>query len=428
MAYEGAKMRLHGSFYPPGDKSVSHRIVLISLISTGASQVQNFSGARDCMTSVRVVNELGGEIVVSPEKIRVTGLGRKLKTGVRLDCENSGTTIRLLMGILSPNIGEFFLDGDDSLRNRPMERVAAPLRLMGANVSCSESGKPPVRIIGSPLSGIEYQLPTPSAQLKSAILLAGIQSSGDTVLIEKIPSRDHTEILLRSCGANIEKTSLGWKVSESSLIMPPDYYVPGDISSACFFICAATIVPGSSVESRKVLLNPTRIGALDVLKRMGANVETCLDRHCLESGGEIYGDVKAGFSGRLKPFEVTREETPLLVDEVPILALVATQAEGVSVFHDVSELRIKESDRVQAIMTELNSMGANLETRGDSLLVHGPTKLLPRPRLESYGDHRIAMTLRIAGLLSNSFPEIIDESCIAISYPNFNDTLRKLMK
>lgn len=425
-------MKIEGSFYPPGDKSISHRLALMSLISRGACEIRNFSSARDCMTSLRIVGELGGMVRIESERLLIRGIDRRLKSGASMDCENSGTTIRLLMGILSPNHGDFQLDGDQSLRNRPMERVAIPLREMGANIICSEMGKPPVRIIGSDLHGIEFRLPTPSAQVKSAVLLAGIQTEGQTSVVELIPSRDHTEILLRKCGADIEKTQSGWSVRKSTLTMPERYYVPGDASSACFFICAATVIPGSRVVARKVLLNPTRTGAISVLKRMGADMETLIhhgaDSTHADDPGEIYGDITARFNGALKPFEVSPEETPLLVDEVPILALVATQATGSSVFHDVSELRIKESDRVQAIVSQLNSMGAHLETRGDSLYIHGPTKLVARNNMESFGDHRIAMTLKMAGLISDSFPKINDEDCIGISYPDFTDTLESLVK
>ena len=425
-------MKLVGSFSPPGDKSISHRLALISLIASGKSEIQNFSNARDCITSVRLLAGMGADVKCDPAQIVINGLDSRLKTGLRLDCENSGTTIRLLMGLLSPNKGEFVLDGDSSLRNRPMERVAIPLRCMGANIECSDNGKPPVRIRGASLTGIEYELPVPSAQLKSAILFAGIQAEGLTHVVETVPSRDHTEILLKSCGANIQKTADGWSVSRSSLTMPQRYHVPGDISSACFFLCASIIVPGSTVLAQRVLLNPTRIGAVNVLERMNANIrvfdQVLTDTSTDGRSGEVYGKIEAQFSKDLLPFEVSAKETPLLVDEVPILALVATQANGTSIFNDVSELRVKESDRVEAIMSQLNSMGAKIETVGDSLLIHGPTKLRMAKKLRSFGDHRIAMTLKIAGLLADYRPEIDDETCIEISYPNFDDTLRTLAK
>ncbi len=425
-------MKLEGAFFPPGDKSISHRLALISLIAHGKSEIKNFSIARDCMTSLKLLAEMGGCVKYESAKIIINRPDSRLRTGLKLDCENSGTTIRLLMGILSPNEGEFVLDGDDSLRKRPMERVAIPLRSMGANIECSDYGKPPVRICGTSLTGIEYKLPVPSAQLKSAILLAGIQSEGQTHVIETVPSRDHTEILLKGCGADIQKTANGWRVSKSALTMPERYYVPGDISSACFFLCAAIVVPGSRVLAQRVLLNPTRVGAINVLQRMNANIRVIShsqeDTSADGRSGELHGDIQALFSEDLAPFEVSAEETPSLVDEVPILALVATQANGISIFHDVSELRVKESDRVQAVMSQLNSMGAKIEAVGDSLMVHGPTKLKITQKLRSFGDHRIAMTLKIAGLLADCRPNIDDESCIEISYPNFDETLRTLIK
>ena len=425
-------MKLHGAFCPPGDKSISHRLALISLIASGKTEIKNFSNARDCMTSLSLLASMGGRVEHDQERITIKGLNAHLKSGLRLDCENSGTTIRLLMGILSPNAGDFVLDGDSSLRNRPMERVAIPLRRMGANIVCSESGMPPVRISGASLTGIEYEMPIPSAQLKSAILFAGIQAEDSTHVIESIPSRDHTEIMLKSCGADIKRTSKGWIVKKSAIHMPENYYVPGDISSACILICGEILVPGSRILAQRVLLNPTRVGAIRVLQRMGASMGMLMNGTGNvpkdDYSGELYGDIEAAFSGNLKPFEVSAEETPSLVDEVPILALVATQANGTSIFQNVSELRVKESDRVHAVMSQLNSMGAKIETVGDSLLIHGPTKLKTAQKLRSFGDHRIAMTLKIAGLLADCRPDIDDESCIGISYPTFDETLRTLTK
>lgn len=425
-------MKLCGAFFPPGDKSISHRLALISLVASGKTEIQNFSNARDCMTSLRLLASLGGRVERAPERIIINGLNAQLRSGLRLDCENSGTTIRLIMGILSANDGKFVLDGDSSLRNRPMERVAIPLRAMGANIECSESGMPPVRISGVSLTGIEYEMPIPSAQLKSAILFAGLQAEGSTHVIESIPSRDHTEILLKSCGADIKRTSRGWIVNKSAINLPKTYYVPGDISSACFLICGAILVPGSKILAQRVLMNPTRIGAINVLQRMGANIGMVVNSKGTvpadDCHGESFGDIEAAFTENLTPFEVSAQETPSLVDEVPILALVATQANGTSIFHDVSELRVKESDRVQAVMSQLNSMGAKIEAVGDSLLIHGPTKLKIAQKLRSFGDHRIAMTLKIAGLLSSHWPDIDDESCIEISYPNFDETLRTMIK
>lgn len=416
-----APRSLSGVFAPPGDKSISHRVGLFSLLAGGTCRVENYSPCADCQSTLGAVTALGGRLERQGQVLVLTGAQGRLNPRAEVDCGNSGTTFRLLMGLLAGRPGAYRLDGDESLRRRPMERVAAPLRLMGASVSTSE-GRPPVTISGSELRGIDYALPVASAQLKSALLLAGLQAVGPTTVYEPAPSRDHSERLLALCGAAISRRE-GWaKVEASALTLPASLRVPGDASSAAFFLCAAAITPGSRVTAEGVLLNPTRTGFLTVLERMGARLGVTQQGQ----EPEEWGQVAAEFSSELKATEIAAEEVPLLVDEVPILALAATQARGTTVFHGVEELRIKETDRLAAITSQLGAMGAKLWTEDDRLLVQGPTPLSVPERLESFGDHRIAMTLRLAlGLAGGDFA-INDEDCAAISYPGFAADLEKL--
>lgn len=417
-------MKLSGSFCPPGDKSVSHRVALMSLLARGETIVSGYSPCQDCASTLAAVRLLGGDVHFSPDGLCLKGLGGALGESAAIDCGNSGTTMRLLMGILAGRPGVFHLDGDESLRRRPMERVAAPLRLMGAKVDCTD-GRPPVRIDGGGLKGFEYELPVASAQLKSALLLAGIQAEGLTRVIEPGPSRDHTERMLKQWGANIHHQGRAWIVKRSGLTLPPTFQVPGDTSSAAFFLCGAAFLPGSRVEAQNVLLNPTRTGWLDVLRRMGARMETGIKGE----DPEPWGSIRAEFSPELSACEVRAEEIPLLVDEVPILALAATQCRGTTIFRQVGELRVKESDRLAAIVTELGKMGARLSIQGEDLAVEGPTLLKPpREDLSAWDDHRIAMTLKIAGLLSGGEPVVQGEECAAVSYPGFTRALEALVK
>ncbi len=414
-------MPLVGRFAPPGDKSISHRVGLLSLLGRGRCQVGNFSNGRDCASTLEAVRALGGGVESQGEHLVLSGAGGRLKREANLDCGNSGTTLRLLMGLLAGSSGRFGLDGDQSLRKRPMERVATPLRQMGARIDTTE-GRPPVRITGGGLAGIDYRLPVASAQLKSALLLAGLQAEGPTTVREPAPSRDHTERLLRMAGADISRVDGGWQVRPSRLSLPERLWVPGDSSSAAFFLCAAAMWPGSDVTAESISLNPTRTGFLAVLGRMGAAVETKVD----DEAPEPWGRVRVRYRGGLRACVVERREIPLLVDEVPILALTATQAEGVTVFQGVEELRVKESNRIAAVISQLGAMGATLREEGDDLLVSGPTRLQAPAALESFGDHRIAMILRLAVAMCGGDSQIHDEACAAISYPGFAQTLREL--
>jgi len=342
-------------------------------------------------------------------------------SSVAVDCGNSGTTMRLLSGLLAGRPGRFSLDGDESLRRRPMARVADPLGEMGAKVATTE-GRPPLSIEGRELVGRRFDLAVASAQLKSALLLAGLQAEGTTEVHEPHPSRDHSELLLAAMGADLRQADGGWQVRRSALTLPSSLRVPGDISAAAFMIVAALIVPGSRVVCEGVGLNPTRIGLITVLQRMGA--ELSIEEQ--GSSPEPWGRVEAAYSPGLQATEVLPAEIPLLVDEVPILALAATQASGTTIMRAVGELRVKESDRLAAIVSQLGAMGARLKEEGDDLLIEGPTSLRTGGEYESFGDHRIAMTLAVAGLLNGELPRVAEAGCAAVSYPDFYRDLESL--
>jgi 3-phosphoshikimate 1-carboxyvinyltransferase len=415
-------MKLRGAFSPPGDKSISHRLGIISLLASGRCRVSNFASGEDCASTLGVVEALGGQVSRQENEVQLTGLAGDLAPKAELDCGNSGTTMRLLMGLLAGVGGEYRLSGDQSLSARPMERVALPLRLMGAKVETT-GGKPPVTVHGGGLDGIEYELPVASAQLKSAVLLAGLQARGVTTVIEPAASRDHTERMLAAWGAKLSGQNGVWRVEKSHVTLPPAFRVPGDASSAAFFLCGAAIMPGSEVTARGALLNPTRAGFLTVLERMG--VPLSIEQEAIEP--EPWGTVRAGYALKLRGCQIEANEIAALVDEVPILALVASQAQGTTVFKEVGELRLKETDRLAAVASQLGAMGADISERGDDLVIQGPTPLSAPARLDSFGDHRISMTLRLAGLLAGARSEIEGEQCTAISYPGFAQTLEGLL-
>ncbi len=424
-------MPLNGNFSPMGDKSISHRIALFAILAHGKCEVSNFSIGEDCLSSLASFEKLGGCVLKSedPSVITLTGLDGNIKShGITsIDCGNSGTTIRFLMGILAGlKNGNFILSGDEYLNRRPMERIASPLRSMGAEITTT-SDKPPVTICTATLKGIDYTLPVASAQLKSALLLAGLNAEGITRIFEPVPSRNHTELMLKSFGADISCTQQTISILPSSLALPEKFYVPGDPSSAAFFLTAAALIPGSDVTAKGILLNPTRTHFLEILKRMGADITIT------EQGDmpEPWGDIQVKYNGRLKAADITPVEVPLLVDEIPILALAATLASGKSAFSGLSELRIKETDRLAAIQEELGTYGADItiDTANDTdtLIINGCTELkIPDKEVDSRGDHRMAMTLRLAHLLTGASSKITKEACAAVSYPEFLSDLQRL--
>lgn len=400
-----------------GDKSISHRVAIFSAMSRGISEIENFSSARDCYSTIRCLRALGVDIEEG-RKIKINGVGiRGFKEPEDiLDAENSGTTIRLLSGLLAGQPFLSIITGDDSLRRRPMDRVIVPLSLMGAEFWARGNNRfPPMAIKGRyPLKPIEYRLPVASAQVKSALIIAGLLAEGESRIVEPLSSRDHTERLLPAFGARLKKEGNTVIVYGDQELESQKIYVPGDFSSASFFITAGLIVPGSEIVIRDVGLNPGRIGLLDVIKRMGGEVEVYQKEEILN---EPVGDVVIK-SSRLRGTTVSKEEIPILIDEVPLIAVLGAYAEGETVVRGAEELRVKESDRIRAIVTEFKKLGVDIEELPDGFVVYGPS--IPNEgTVESYNDHRIAMALAIAGLSARGPVSINNEECVAISFPDF---------
>ena len=417
---------LRGVIEIPGDKSISHRSIIFSSLADTPVEIENFLRGADCMSTVECMKSFGADIKFDGEKVFVKGNGLH---GLRepenvLDAGNSGTTLRLLMGLAAPQNFITTFTGDSSLRKRPMGRVIKPLSEMGASiVGRNENKNLPITVIGnghlqaesSKLKAITYQMPVASAQVKSAIILAGLYANGVTTIIEPAPSRDHTEKMLSAFGARIEKVGNTVKVYPAeNLTAPKKITVPNDISSAAYWIVLAAVTKNSAVTIKNVGVNQTRTGILDVMKEMGAQIEL---ENLRESGGELSADITVT-SSKLRGVEIGGEIIPRLIDEVPALAVAAAFCEGTTVIHDVGELRVKESDRLQAIADEFNKISAgSFETTATDLIIHGGlTKNFAE--CKTYADHRIAMALSIFGAAAEGV-EIDDADCVKISYPNF---------
>ena len=414
---------LKGEITIPSDKSISHRAVIFSSLANGKSVIRNFSKGKDPLSSLNICKNLGVNIYFYNEDIIVEGRGKYFNpVNKNLDCGNSGTTIRLMSGVLAGQNFDSVLFGDESLSKRPMKRVIEPLTLMGANIESNEN-KAPLKIFGSNLQGIDYQSQIASAQVKSCVLLAGIYASGTTTYKEIYPSRNHTEILLSQMGADIDiKNSI---ISiKSSELKPANIEIPGDISSAAFFIVASLIVPNSKIIIKNAGLNPTRSGILKVAQNMGANIEI-LDKH--EICGELIGDIKVEYTPNLKACNISGEIIPALIDEIPIIALLSSQAEGTTVIKDAQDLRNKESDRIKLTVSELKKLGVNIEETQDGMIIHGKSKLTGAAEVNSYKDHRLAMTLYVAGLICEKEISINDFEWVNISFPEFELLMNTLL-
>ncbi|MDR0547795.1 MAG: 3-phosphoshikimate 1-carboxyvinyltransferase [Deltaproteobacteria bacterium] len=414
-----------GTFVPPGDKSVSHRLILMALLATGESLLTGLSTGEDVATSLSAFRALGGEARSSGEDLQIIGLNRNWPRfdQLEIDCRNSGTTMRLLTGILAGIPGHYVLDGDDQLRRRPMERVAKPLRQMGAKVTC-HNGRPPVIIDGGPLTGIDYLTEHASAQLKGAVLLAGLSAKSPTTVTESLATRAHTENLINYFGGRVAAEGLKLTVTPGTLTLPPTFKTPSDPSSAAFFLTAAAFIPDSRVTAQNVLLAPTRTGFLSVLNRMGAKVTLAMT----SDSPEPVGDVTVEYAGPLTGVEVLAAEIPTLIDEIPILALAATQARGVTTFRKVDELRVKETDRLMGVRHQLGALGARVTVEGDDLFIKGPTSFIIPESLDSASDHRLAMTLSVALTAARANIPILGAESIPISYPNFMERSRLLWR
>lgn len=421
-----------GETAPPGDKSISHRAAMFAAIAVGTTQIENFATSADCASTVSCLRALGVEIEGSSLAFKVSGLG---KTGFRqpkteLDCGNSGTTMRLMSGILAGQNFESTLTGDESLRSRPMKRVVDPLEKMGAKFDHKDF-RAPITISGrNPLNAIEYELPVASAQIKSAVLLAGLNSDGTTSVIEHAQTRDHTERMLRWFGIDVieDNRVMGKKISVlgDSELTARDITVPGDISSAAFFAVAAVCLGKSDLLLKNIGLNTSRAGVVDVLQDLGADVEI-LDRR--EMCNEPVGDLRVTGSrdlGEISELTVLKGAViPNIIDEIPILAVLGTQLGGGLEIRDAAELRVKESDRIAAVVKNLKTMGAEVEEFPDGLRV-GRSQLRGAV-IDSHGDHRIAMAFAVAGLLASGETEIIRADAVDVSFPGFFDVLEKVV-
>ncbi len=409
----------------PGDKSISHRAVLLGALGEGETRVRGFGRSGDTQATVEAVRALGVEVEdVAADELVVHGVGlRGLRPG-RVDCANAGTLMRLLAGIAAGQEGTFELTGDESLSARPMERVAEPLRRMGAEVETTD-GHAPLRVTGSAaLRGIDYRLPVASAQVKSAVLLAGLNADGPTTVVEPAPSRDHTELMLEAAGARLRRRAGSVTVEPAGALRLGEVLVPGDFSSAAPLLVAAALVPGSDLTVHDVGLNPRRAALLEVLERMGARVSVFNRRRF---GREPIGDVQVQ-AGELVATQVESAEVPALVDELPLVALLASHARGETVVSGAAELRVKESDRIEAVTDALRAVGAHIRSREDGWTVRGVPARLRGGRIDSRGDHRIAMLGAVAGLASREGVEIEGAEAVAVSFPGFYELLEAVVQ
>jgi len=418
---------LNGSIRPPADKSISHRAAIIGAMSEGPTRVSNFLDSDDTRSTLSAVANLGA--MVNPEPlngmpdefiIEGVGPGGPRSLG-RIDVGNAGTLMRLLPGWIAGYEGGLWrMNGDASIRKRPVDRIADPLRLMGAEIEVTDERFPPIRIDGRQLKGIEYELPVASAQVKSCLLLAGLRAEGPTTVIEPLATRDHTEVMLEAAGARIERTSGSVTVWPGSQLKLDEVEIPADISSAAFFLVAASIVPGSRVELDRIGVNPTRTGILTILERMGADIEV----EPIGGGGEPIARITVK-SAELKGTRVEGEEIPLAIDELPLVALAACFAEGETVIADAEELKRKESDRIAVVVDSLQGLGADIEATDDGMIIRG-TGGIRGGTVHSNGDHRIAMLGAVAGIASREGVGVIDMEAASVSYPTFELDLKRL--
>jgi 3-phosphoshikimate 1-carboxyvinyltransferase len=408
--------KLEGAIRLPGDKSISHRALILGAVASGRSSVRGLSPGADVQSTIACVRALGAEV----DGAYVVGSGMDgLKAPDRpLDCGNSGTTMRLLAGLLAAQAFESELTGDESLSRRPMDRVCEPLRRMGAQASW-----PPLRVGGvTQLRGIEYTMPIASAQVKSAILLAGLYAQGATTVVEPVKTRDHTELMLSSMGADVKVDGARAQVSHAERLEPLDIDVPGDFSAAAFWLVAAGLLQGSRLRLESVGLNPTRTAFADILRASGWEIDASPVR---AEGGEPVADLDVRPARSTRPIQVSDGVAAEMIDELPVLAVAATQIAGTSLIGGAAELRVKESDRLAAIEEGLSAMGADIVARDDGWTINGPRRL-EGARVRSLGDHRVAMALAVAGLLADGTTEIEDAECVDISYPGFFDHLEYL--
>jgi 3-phosphoshikimate 1-carboxyvinyltransferase len=413
----------------PGDKSISHRYAMLAAIAEGTSRFQNFSAARDCASTLDCMAKLGCEWKLLQSEngggaIEVGGIGPQLKAPTEaLDCGNSGSTMRMLSGILAGQPFTSELYGDESLSRRPMARIMKPLLEMGAKIEAMNGERSPLKIHGGPLKSIHYKPEVASAQVKSCVLFAGLFADGETVVEEPIRTRDHGEIALRAFGAEVERTGNASRILGGQRLRAIEAHVPGDLSSAAFFLCAAALFLGSQITLPGILMNPTRARLLDILLQMGLKISVA---HLEEHHGELVGTIEArgaAWEGAV----ITGADTAALIDEIPVLAAVAPYSEVGLEVRDAKELRVKESDRIAAVATNLRKMGAEVEERPDGMRIPGGQHL-HGAELDSFGDHRIAMAFAVAALRAEGETTIHGADAAGVSYPTFFEELRKIVE
>ena len=416
---------LEGSLRLPGDKSISHRYAMLGALADGVTELKNFSSGADCASTLRCLKALGCAVERQEGDVRVRGQGPHLEAPAEeLDCGNSGSTMRMLAGILAGQNFASVLAGDESLSRRPMRRVAAPLQQMGATISGSEGFRPPLRIRGARLRGISYQMPVASAQVKSAVLFAGLLAEGQTEVQEPVRTRDHTELALRAFGAEIIRSGNRCSLAGGQELRAIRSEIPGDISSAAFFLCGAAIFPEANLVVDGVLLNPTRAAILDVLAGLGLRISVL---QLEEQHGELVGTVQARNGGKLRGARIAGAQSAALIDELPVLAAIAPYTQDGIEISDARELRVKESDRIAAIAENLRAMGAEVEVRDDGLRIAG-RQPLHGAEVDSFGDHRIAMASAVAALRASGELRIRNAGIVDISYPGFFATLESLLQ
>ncbi|MCR3921946.1 MAG: 3-phosphoshikimate 1-carboxyvinyltransferase [Firmicutes bacterium] len=418
------RIALQGEVLVPGDKSISHRAAIFAALAEGESEIRGFLTGEDCLSTLACLHQLGVAITRDKTTVRIQGVGL---TGLReaenvLDCGNSGTTARLLLGVLAGQPFFSVLTGDASLRKRPMARVTEPLIAMGANIMGRAGGTLlPLAIVGGSLQPSHYHTPVASAQLKSAILLAGLYAEGETMVVEPEQSRDHTERMLAAFGADVSVAATAVTLHGQPRLQGRLVQVPGDISSAAFFLVAASIVPASDVLVRNVGINPSRTGILEVLQAMGATLTLYNER---EESGEPVADIRVQ-SAQLTGVELSGALIPRLIDEIPIIVVAALFANGQTIIRDAQELRVKETDRIAAVVEEFAKLGASIIATEDGFVIEGGQQVHGGV-VNSRGDHRIAMSLSIAALRATSPVTVEDAHCVAISYPRFWETIKTL--
>lgn len=417
---------LKGSFELIGDKSISHRAIMFSSISKGHNKISNFLMGEDCLSTIDCFRKMGVDIKIEGKDVIVKGNGLYglKKPNDILDVGNSGTTIRLIMGILAGNKFDATIIGDNSIGKRPMKRVTDPLRSMGCKIEGKDDANyTPIKIYGGNLSSINYKMPVASAQVKSSIILASLYADKMSTIEEKVRSRNHTEIMLKSFGADININDLQININPVDELYSQDIYVPGDISSSAFIIVGALITKGSEVLIKNVGLNETRTGIIDVVKSMNGNIEIFNKRLV---GGEIVGDILVKYTENLCQTTIDKSIIPRLIDEIPIIAILASQAEGTTIIKDAKELKVKESNRIKAIVENLKNMNCDIEELEDGMIIKGKSKL-KASYIKTYNDHRIAMAFSIANLICEGEIKLDNKNCVDISFPGYYDLLNKLM-